>query len=67
LLIFRHPTAFPEQARRIAEHLIRLLLVSGLSESRSSSWVGILVDFTHGAAVAAAMASRAARGKFIGR
>lgn len=60
LLIFRHPTAFPEQARRITENLARLLLATGLSERRTLIWVGILVDFTHGAAVAAAMASRAA-------
>ena len=59
LLIFRHPTAFPEQARRITEHLARLLLATGLGERRASIWLGILVDFTHGAAVAAAMAGRA--------
>lgn len=59
LLIFRHPTASPEQARRITEHLTRLLLATGLGERRTSIWVGILVDFTHGAAVAAALAGRA--------
>ncbi len=55
LLIFSRPTIFPEQARRITEDVAALLSEAGLSPQRSRLWLDILVDFTHGAAVATAM------------
>jgi AcrR family transcriptional regulator len=55
LLIFSRPAVFPEQARRITEDIAALLAEAGLSPHRSRLWVNILVDFTHGAAVATAM------------
>ena len=58
LLIFSRPPVFPNQARRITDSIARLLVEAGLTAQRSRLWVDILVDFTHGAAVAAAMASR---------
>lgn len=58
LLIFNLPTVFPEQARRITEDIVALLAEAGLSSQRSRLWVNILVDFTHGAAVATAMGGR---------
>lgn len=58
LLIFSRPTVFPEQARRITEDIARFLVEVGLSPARARLWVNILVDFTHGAAVASAMSGR---------
>ena len=59
LLIFSRPAVFPEQARRITEELTRLLAEAGLPPERLGLWINILVDFTHGAAVATAMGGRA--------
>lgn len=59
LLIFSRPTVFPEQARRITEDIASLLHEGGLSSARSRLWVNILVDFTHGAALATAMGDQA--------
>ena len=56
LLIFRRPKAFPREARRITEVIAQLLVEAGMTPQRSRLWVGILVDFTHGAAIAVAMA-----------
>ncbi|MFC3059922.1 TetR/AcrR family transcriptional regulator [Paenirhodobacter populi] len=56
LLIFAHPKAFPQEALRITESIRQLLIVDGMTPQRSRLWVGILVDFTHGAAIAVAMA-----------
>lgn len=58
LLIFSQPEVFPRQARRITADIAQLLAETGLSPERSRLWLHILVDFTHGAAIAAAMASR---------
>jgi AcrR family transcriptional regulator len=55
LSIFSRPAVFPDQARRITEHIAALLSDLGLAPSRSPLWVNILVDFTHGAALATAM------------
>lgn len=60
LLIFSRPAVFPEQARRITEDIAALLAEAGLSSQRSRLWVNILVDFTHGAAVATAMGGQSA-------
>lgn len=58
LLIFMQPAVFPRQARRITDDINRLLVASGLPRERSRLWLNILVDFTHGAAVATAMGGR---------
>ncbi|AVJ19422.1 TetR family transcriptional regulator [Serratia sp. MYb239] len=54
LLIFSRPKVFPKQARRITADITQLLHRSGLSSAGVRRWVGILVDFTHGAALAMA-------------
>lgn len=56
LLIFSRPKAFPPEALRITEAIAQLLIDAGMTPQRSRLWVGILVDFTHGAAIAVAMA-----------
>lgn len=61
LLIFARPGLFPRQARRITEELSRLLAETGLPPAPARLWLDILVDFTHGAAIATAMAARAGR------
>lgn len=58
LLIFRQPAVFPRQAQRITGDIDRLLVEAGLSAARSRLWLNILVDFTHGAAIATAMGDR---------
>lgn len=58
LLIFSSQTAFPDQARRITEELVQLLNETGMPSERSQLWVSILVDFTHGAAIATATSRR---------
>lgn len=58
LLIFRQPAVFPRQAQRITDDIDGLLVEAGLPSSRSRLWLNILVDFTHGAAIAAAMGDR---------
>jgi AcrR family transcriptional regulator len=58
LLIFRQPAVFPRQAQRITDDIDQLLVEAGLPSARSRLWLNILVDFTHGAAIAAAMGDR---------
>nr|WP_282189320.1 TetR/AcrR family transcriptional regulator [Azospirillum endophyticum] len=58
LLIFSRPTVFPEQAQRITEEIAQLLVEAGLSPQKTRLWVNILVDFTHGAAIATAIGGR---------
>ncbi|MFK0162574.1 TetR/AcrR family transcriptional regulator [Rhizobium sp. NPDC090279] len=55
LAIFYRPGVFPDHARRITDNLTDLLGELGLSPSRALLWVHILVDYTHGAALAVAM------------
>jgi AcrR family transcriptional regulator len=55
LAIFNRPAAFPDHARRITDKLTDLLKELGLSPPRALLWVHILVDYTHGAALAVAM------------
>ena len=57
LLIFGRPNALPAEALRITEIIAQLLIDAGMTPQRSRLWVGILVDFTHGAAIAVAMAT----------
>ncbi|PSJ57584.1 TetR/AcrR family transcriptional regulator [Pseudaminobacter soli (ex Li et al. 2025)] len=55
LAIFNRPALFPQHARRITDNLANLLCDLGLSPSRALVWVHILVDYTHGAALAVAI------------
>jgi AcrR family transcriptional regulator len=57
LAIFNRPQVFPDHARRITECLRGLLEDLGLSSTRSLLWLHILVDYTHGAALATAMSA----------
>ncbi|MCC5968743.1 MAG: TetR/AcrR family transcriptional regulator [Pararhodobacter sp.] len=59
LLIFSRPEVFPQQAQRITDDITQLLVEVGLTSEKARLWVNILVDFTHGAAVATAMGERA--------
>ena len=58
LLVFSGPEVFPQQAQRITDDIASFLMDAGLSQHRSTLWVNILVDFTHGAAIATAMTTR---------
>jgi len=58
LAIFARPSVFPSQAKRITEDVRTLLREYGLPPSRSELWLSILVDFTHGAAIATAISRR---------
>ncbi|TIX89716.1 TetR/AcrR family transcriptional regulator [Rhizobium sp. P44RR-XXIV] len=55
LAIFNQSAELPDHARRITDSLTKLLGELGLSPSRALLWVHILVDYTHGAALAAAI------------
>lgn len=55
LAIFSRPAIFPDHAKRITGELTNLLRALGASPRRSLLWVHILVDYTHGAALALAM------------
>jgi len=55
MAIFSRPAVFPEHAQRITATLEHLLGELGLSPHRAMVWVHILVDFTHGAALAVAL------------
>lgn len=61
LAIFSRPTVFPYHAKRITVDLTNLLRDLGVSPKRSLLWVHILVDYTHGAALAVAMREKAKR------
>lgn len=58
MLIFSRPSVFPQQAERITNEISALLAEVGLPDHRTRLWRDILVDFTHGAALATAMNSR---------
>lgn len=58
LAIFNQSAELPDHARRITDNLTKLLEDLGLSPSRALLWVHILVDYTHGAALAAAIGGR---------
>ena len=58
MLIFSRPTVFPQQAERITNEISTLLAEVGLPDERTPLWRDILVDFTHGAALATAMSAR---------
>ena len=52
------PSVFPQQAERITNEISALLAEAGLPDHRTRLWRDILVDFTHGAALATAMNGR---------
>ena len=58
LLIFSGPVVFPKQAQRITDDISQLLIDAGMTTQKARLWVAILVDFTHGAAIATAMGGR---------
>ena len=58
MLIFSRPAVFPQQAVRITNEISALLLEVGLPDDRTLLWRDILVDFTHGSALATAMTAR---------
>lgn len=58
LAIFNQAVALPAHARRITDSLTNLLGELGLSPLRALLWVHILVDYTHGAALAAAIGGK---------
>lgn len=58
MLIFSRPNVFPEQAVRITNEISTLLAEVGLPEHKKRLWLEILVDFTHGAALATAMSGQ---------
>ena len=57
-LIFSRPVVFPQLAERITNEISALLAEAGLPHQRTKLWRDILVDFTHGAALATAMSGR---------
>jgi AcrR family transcriptional regulator len=54
LAIFGRPSVLPDQARRITGELAELLGECGRSSRQTVRWTHILIDYTHGAALAAA-------------
>ncbi|WP_272517873.1 TetR/AcrR family transcriptional regulator [Providencia sp. PROV221] len=52
LAIFNTSVLFPEQAIRITKELIQLLTEVGLSTKQATQWGHILIDYTHGEALA---------------
>ncbi|GAJ97131.1 TetR/AcrR family transcriptional regulator [Agrobacterium rhizogenes] len=54
LAIFARPAVFPDHAKRITRELMSFLSERNHSSQRSSRWTHILVDYTHGAALAVA-------------
>ncbi|KQW26442.1 TetR family transcriptional regulator [Rhizobium sp. Root274] len=63
LAIFARSCLFPERARRITDEIRDLLAEHGLSSQKSVQWTHILVDYTHGAALAAAPHSKTESGQ----
>ncbi|WP_370343537.1 TetR/AcrR family transcriptional regulator [Pararhodobacter marinus] len=62
LLIFSRPTVFPQQAERITNEISALLAEVGLPDDRAPLWRDLLVDFTHGSALATAMSGGDSQG-----
>jgi len=54
LAIFARPAVFPDHAMRITRELMIFLSEGNHSSQRSMRWTHILVDYTHGAALAVA-------------
>ncbi|MDQ8952426.1 TetR/AcrR family transcriptional regulator [Acinetobacter rudis] len=52
LSIFNHPDTCPEEAQRITNTLIELTSQLECASKQATLWVHILIDFTHGAAIA---------------
>ncbi|NKL21126.1 TetR/AcrR family transcriptional regulator [Rhizobium leguminosarum] len=58
LAIFARPAIFPDHAKRITGELTSLLSERNYSSEHSLRWTHILVDYTHGAALAVAIQNR---------
>ncbi|WP_413612903.1 TetR/AcrR family transcriptional regulator [Bdellovibrio sp. HCB-110] len=58
VLIFASTTEFSKETQKINYHLSNLLAESKLKISKRKMWLEILVDFTHGSALAVASAPR---------
>ncbi|WP_172795496.1 TetR/AcrR family transcriptional regulator [Bdellovibrio sp. HCB117] len=58
LTVFSTPEAFSTEAKRITDLLSELLEATALSPKRRQMWLDILIDFTHGSAIATAMVRR---------
>lgn len=54
MLIFASSTEFSKEVKQINHHLLNLLDESNLKISKKKIWLEILVDFTHGSALATA-------------
>ncbi len=55
LSIFETPDAFSDEAKRITQCIMDLLMEAKLSAAKRTNWLNILVDFTHGSSIATAM------------
>jgi AcrR family transcriptional regulator len=58
VLIFASPGEFSSAVRQINDHLTELLEETKLTRAKKRSWLEILVDFTHGSAIATATSRR---------
>lgn len=58
LAIFARPAVFPDHAKRITDELTSLLGECNGSSQHSLLWTHVLVDYTHGAALAVAAQDR---------
>lgn len=65
LAIFAKPEIFPNHAKRITNEMAHLLGDLGLDAQRSRRWTHILVDYTHGAALAVAARQRPTDGTML--
>ncbi|HEX4923634.1 MAG TPA: TetR family transcriptional regulator [Bdellovibrionales bacterium] len=61
LAIFADPAAFSLEARRITDKIFELLGDARLTAPERKLWLNVLVDFTHGSSIAAAMSGAAAK------
>lgn len=52
LAIFHSPALFPEQAQRVTDILISQLTELGLTAQHANTWAYMLIDYTHGEALA---------------
>jgi AcrR family transcriptional regulator len=65
--IFSTPEAFSPEAQRITKCLHSLLLEARMPRVSAKSWLSILVDFTHGSAIAFAMGAASAKKRSVSK
>jgi len=65
LAIFARVSLFPDEARRITKELMDLLSAFGISSERALRWTHVLVDYTHGAALAAGVQPAEVQGNVL--